>query len=229
MATPALVSTSLSALTSSNTVLQMMGDINSLKTLAPLASATSSQADLANTNVAIALLNTNLTATNTAIRSLNTATQSALDTQEAKQASNLANTNSFIAAVQSAERAALANTNSAIASVSSSALSSSDVVIKNVATNQSMKAKLLVDSEGASSGVDIANGHIQIFSATGSPSKIDFYCETGNAHKVTLVAPAHANYSGDVTVTLPVSSGTLATTTQAATTGKAIAMAIVFG
>ena len=211
MATPALVSTSLSALTSGNTVLQMMGDINSLKTLAPLASATSSQADLANTNVAIALLNTNLTATNTAIRALNTATQSALDTQEAKQAANLA------------------NTNAAIASVSSSALSSSDVVIKNVATNQSMKAKLLVDSEGASSGVDIANGHIQIFSATGSPSKIDFYCESSNAHKVTLIAPAHANYSGDVTVTLPTSSGTLATTTQAATTGKAIAMAIVFG
>ena len=211
MATPALVSTSLSALTSSNTVLQMMGDINSLKTLAPLASATSSQADLANTNVAIALLNTNLTATNTAIRALNTATQSALDTQEAKQAANLA------------------NTNAAIASVSSSALSSSDVVIKNVATNQSMKAKLLVDSEGSSSGVDIANGHIQIFSATGSPSKIDFYCESSNAHKVTLIAPAHANYSGDVTVTLPTSSGTLATTSTAATTGKAIAMAIVFG
>ena len=222
MATPALVSTSLSALTSGNTVLQMMGDINSLKTLAPLASATSSQADLANTNVAIALLNTNLTATNTAIRALNTATQSALDTQEAKQASNLANTNAFI-------KAQLANTNSSIASVSSSALSSSDAVIKNVATNQSMKAKLIVDSEGSSSGVDIANGHIQIFSATGSPSKIDFYCETNNAHKVTLVAPAHANYSGDVTVTLPTSSGTLATTTQAATTGKAIAMAIVFG
>ena len=189
----------------------MMGDINSLKTLAPLASATSSQADLANTNVAIALLNTNLTATNTAIRALNTATQSALDTQEAKQAANLA------------------NTNAAIASVSSSALSSSDVVIKNVATNQSMKAKLLVDSEGSNSGVDIANGHIQIFSATGSPSKIDFYCETGNAHKVTLIAPAHANYSGDVTVTLPTSSGTLATTGTGVTTGKAIAMAIVFG
>ena len=182
------VSTQLSALTGSNTVQQMMSDVNSLKTLSALATDATSTSDVA-----------------------------------------LANTNAFIASVQSAERAALANTNSAIASVSASALSSSDAVIKNVATNQSMKAKLLVDSEGASSGVDIANGHIQIFSATGSPSKIDFYCETGNAHKVTLVAPAHANYSGDVTVTLPTSSGTLATTTQAATTGKAIAMAIVFG
>ena len=200
------VSTQLSALTGSNTVQQMMSDVNSLKTLSALATDATSTSD-------VALANTN---------SFITSVQSA-------ERGALANTNAFIASVQSAERAALANTNSAIASVSASALSSSDAVIKNVATNQSMKAKLLVDSEGASSGVDIANGDIQIFSATGSPSKIDFYCETGNAHKVTLVAPAHANYSGDVTVTLPTSSGTLATTTQAATTGKAIAMAIVFG
>jgi hypothetical protein len=198
------VSTQLSALTGANTIEQMMGDVNSLKTLSALATDALGGAELANTNAFI-------TAVQTAERAA------------------LANTNTFITAVQTAERAALANTNSAIASVTSSALSSSDAVIKNVATNQSMKAKLLVDSEGSSSGVDIANGHIQIFSATGSPSKIDFYCETGNAHKVTLVAPAHANYSGDVTVTLPVSSGTLATTATAATTGKAIAMAIVFG
>ena len=200
------VSTQLSALTGSNTVQQMMSDVNSLKTLSALATDATSTSDVALAN------------TNAFITSVQSAERGAL-----------ANTNAFIASVQSAERAALANTNSAIASVAASALSSSDAVIKNVATNQSMKAKLLVDSEGASSGVDIANGHIQIFSATGSPSKIDFYCETGNAHKVTLVAPAHANYSGDVTVTLPVSSGTLATTASAATTGKAIAMAIVFG
>ena len=200
------VSTQLSALTGSNTVQQMMSDVNSLKTLSALATDATSTSDVALAN------------TNAFITSVQSAERGAL-----------ANTNAFIASVQSAERAALANTNSAIASVSASALSSSDAVIKNVATNQSMKAKLLVDSEGASSGVDIANGHIQIFSATGSPSKIDFYCETNNAHKVTLVAPAHANYSGDVTVTLPTSSGTLATTASAATTGKAIAMAIVFG
>ena len=209
------VSTQLSALTGSNTIQQMMSDVNSLKTLSALATDATATADvaLANTNAAIATKLDSSSYTEADVRS--------------KAA--LANTNAFITSVQSAERAALANTNSAIASVSASALSSSDAVIKNVPTDQSMKAKLIVDSEGASSGVDISNGHIQIFSATGSPSKIDFYCETGNAHKVTLVAPAHANYSGDVTVTLPVSSGTLATTASAATTGKAIAMAIVFG
>ena len=66
----------------------------------------------------IDLVNTNLTATNTAIRALNTATQNALDTQEAKQASDLANTNTYIASVQSAERAALANTNTRIDNLS---------------------------------------------------------------------------------------------------------------
>jgi hypothetical protein len=96
--------------------------------------------DLANTNSYIAatqtnvdtqtarinLLNTNLTATNTAIRTLNTNTQSALDTQEAKQASDLANTNSAIAGVQSAldtqeakQASNLANTNSYIAATQS--------------------------------------------------------------------------------------------------------------
>jgi hypothetical protein len=85
----------------------------------------SSGAALANTNLAIAQLNTNLTATNTAIRLLNTNTQSALDTQEAKQASNLANTNAYIAATQgnldtqiASERAALANTNTRISNLS---------------------------------------------------------------------------------------------------------------
>ena len=85
----------------------------------------SSGAALANTNLAIAQLNTNLTATNTAIRLLNTNTQSALDTQEAKQASDLANTNAYIAATQgnldtqiASERAALANTNTRISNLS---------------------------------------------------------------------------------------------------------------
>ena len=60
----------------------------------------SSGGALGNTNLAIAQLNTNLLATNTAIRTLNTNTQGALDTQEAKQASDLANTNSYIATTQ---------------------------------------------------------------------------------------------------------------------------------
>ena len=61
--------------------------------------------------------------------------------------------------------------------------------------------------DGSSSGVIVSDGSIVIRTATGTPSKIDFYCEVNNAHKVTLQAPAHANYSGNVTFTLPNSNG----------------------
>jgi hypothetical protein len=110
------VSTQLSALTGANTIEQMMGDVNSLKTLSALASDSSSKADLANTNayiasvasggglantnLAIANLNTNLTGTNTAIRGI-------IDAQELKQAQDLANTNSSIAGVSTTASAAL--------------------------------------------------------------------------------------------------------------------------
>ena len=43
---------------------------------------------------------------------------------------------------------------------------------------------------------------------TGSVGAIDFYCEVNNAHKVTLKAPLHSNYSGNVNFTLPPSNGT---------------------
>lgn len=61
--------------------------------------------------------------------------------------------------------------------------------------------------DGSSSGVIVSDGSIVIRTSTGTPSKIDFYCEVNNAHKVTLQAPAHANYSGNVTFTLPNSNG----------------------
>ena len=38
---------------------------------------------------------------------------------------------------------------------------------------------------------------------------MDFYCETSNAHYTRIQAAAHSSYSGNVTVTLPVVSGTV--------------------
>ena len=90
------------------------------------------------------------------------------------------------------------------------ATDTSSLVSKSLIANQVMKAELHVDSEGASSGIQIANGSIEMFTATGSPSKIDFYCETNNAHYTRIQSAAHADYSGNVTLTLPVTTGTLA-------------------
>ena len=43
----------------------------------------------------------------------------------------------------------------------------------------------------------------------GAQSEVRLYCESANAHYVSLKAPAHANFSGDATLTLPATTGDL--------------------
>lgn len=62
--------------------------------------------------------------------------------------------------------------------------------------------------DGSSDGVSVSDGAISMRTGTGSPAYIDMYCEVSNAHKVTIKAPAHADYSGNVNFTLPGSNGT---------------------
>jgi len=64
---------------------------------------------------------------------------------------------------------------------------------------------------GSTNGVAISQGAIEIKNG-GSKSYIDLYCESGNAHYTRIEAAAHSAYSGNVTVTLPTSTGTLALT-----------------
>ena len=66
-----------------------------------------------------------------------------------------------------------------------------------------------IGGNGSTGGVTVADGSLAIRTGTGSVASIDLYCETNNAHKVTVAAPAHANYSGNVTLTLPNVTGTL--------------------
>jgi len=62
--------------------------------------------------------------------------------------------------------------------------------------------------DGSNSGVVVTDGSIAIKNNTGTtPSYIDFYCEVSNSHKVTVKAPPHANYSGNVTFQLPPNNG----------------------
>jgi len=62
-----------------------------------------------------------------------------------------------------------------------------------------------------SNGIDMQSGAISIKNS-GAQSYIRFYCESSNAHYVQLQAPAHADFSGNHTVTLPNLAATLATT-----------------
>ena len=75
------------------------------------------------------------------------------------------------------------------------------------------------------SNVDIATGSI-VLKNSGAKSKIDFYCESSNAHYTRLEAAAHASYSGNVTVTLPTTTGTLALTSSNITGNAATATAL---
>ena len=61
---------------------------------------------------------------------------------------------------------------------------------------------------GSTNGVEISQGAIAIKNG-GTQSNIDFYCEVSNAHYARLQAPAHSQFSGNVTLTLPTSTGTL--------------------
>ena len=58
------------------------------------------------------------------------------------------------------------------------------------------------------SGIDMQSGAISIKNS-GAQSYVRFYCESSNAHYAQLQAPAHADFSGDITLTLPNTAGTL--------------------
>tara|TARA_Y100000114_G_scaffold156887_1_gene185815 strand:- start:1484 stop:2770 length:1287 start_codon:yes stop_codon:yes gene_type:complete len=61
---------------------------------------------------------------------------------------------------------------------------------------------------GTTNGVYIAQGGISIKNG-GSQSYVDFYCESSNAHYARLQSAAHADYAGNITLTLPSSTDTL--------------------
>ena len=71
-------------------------------------------------------------------------------------------------------------------------------------------------------GVTLSQGAISIKNG-GTQSRIDFYCESSNAHYARLQAPAHSAFSGNVTLTLPATTDTiLGRTTTDTLTNKSI-------
>ena len=65
------------------------------------------------------------------------------------------------------------------------------------------------------SGQVVLDGNVGVESGvidlknSGTQSYINFYCESSNAHYARLQAPAHSDFSGDITLTLPISTDTL--------------------
>ena len=61
------------------------------------------------------------------------------------------------------------------------------------------------------SNLTIEGGVINVKN-TGTQSEVRLYCESSNAHYAALKAPAHADFSGNITLTLPATTGTLIST-----------------
>ena len=59
------------------------------------------------------------------------------------------------------------------------------------------------------SGISTLTNNLQIRSDDGNEGRVDFYCEVGNLHYTRLQAAPHSSYSGNATVVLPNSDGTL--------------------
>ena len=92
--------------------------------------------------------------------------------------------------------------------------STNDVTIKNDADAIAMRIPtgttgVTFASVIAVNNVDIATGAISLKNS-GTQSYVRFYCESSNAHYAQLQAPAHGSFSGNVTLTLPATTDTVA-------------------
>ena len=61
---------------------------------------------------------------------------------------------------------------------------------------------------GGNDRITLSTGLIDLKN-DGAQSAIRMYCESSNAHYAALTAPAHANFSGNITITLPSATDTL--------------------
>ena len=101
------------------------------------------------------------------------------------------------------------------ANVTTAKIADTGVTTAKIADDAVTSAKLAhaldittsVSVGGSSDGVAISQGAIALKNG-GTQSRIDFYCESSNAHYTRVQAAAHSAYSGNITLTLPASTGT---------------------
>ena len=101
---------------------------------------------------------------------------------------------------------------------------SSQVTITGIAATTDINADRLVVA-----GVSTLTNQVKIVSDDSSPGRIDYYCETNNAHYTRIQAAPHAEYSGNAVVTLPTSDGTILLTDGVGSSLTGIVTDIVAG
>ena len=96
-----------------------------------------------------------------------------------------------------------------------------DVVTHSIVSSSDRNIAITPNGAGVVSidgNVDISTGAIDLKNG-GTQSYIRFYCESSNAHYAQLQAPAHSAFGGNITLTMPATTGTLALTSQLPTSG----------
>jgi len=120
------------------------------------------------------------------------------------------------------ERAALANTNSRLNVLEAGGTLATNTYIvanylqKTSSSVQNTAGELRINSTNATTGTHVKDGSVTIFANSGTPAYIDFYCEGGNTHRARVKSAAHLDYSGNIDLTLPTTSGVIATQEYAA-------------
>ena len=66
-----------------------------------------------------------------------------------------------------------------------------------------------IGGNGTTGGVTLSDGVVSVRTGTGNVASIDLYCEVNNAHKVSIKAPLHSNFGGNINFTLPGTHGSV--------------------
>ncbi|MBP80224.1 MAG: hypothetical protein CL926_13265 [Deltaproteobacteria bacterium] len=103
-----------------------------------------------------------------------------------------------------------------------------DVVTHGLVSTSNRNIALTPNGSGVvrlDGNVDISTGAIDLKNG-GAQSYVRFYCESSNAHYAQLQAPAHSAFSGNITLTLPATAGTVALTSDIADEATALSIAL---
>jgi hypothetical protein len=88
-------------------------------------------------------------------------------------------------------------------------MSSSEIRVDTIKSRTGLGTVTINSSGLQLSGIITSENRVDVKSYDGTPGRLDLYCESSNAHYARIQAPDHADFSGNVTLTLPNTAGTL--------------------
>ena len=88
-------------------------------------------------------------------------------------------------------------------------MSSSEIRVDTIKTRAGLGTVTISPSGLQFSGIVTSENRLDVKSYDGTPGRLDLYCESSNVHYARIQAPDHADFSGNVTLTLPNTAGTL--------------------